>query len=105
MSRTSELAVVKAELLRCAGMLTDVADTLRDLASTWDEDNLPQPETTVQTNEPELTLADIRACLAQKSVEGHTAKVQALIRKYGAEKLSQIAPENYPAMMAEAEGW
>lgn len=105
MSRTSEIAVVKEEILRCVRVLTDVAETLRDIAGTWDEDALPQPESAAPAAEPELTLADIRACLAQKSVEGHTAKVQALIRKYGAEKLSQIAPENYPAMMAEAEGW
>lgn len=105
MSKTSELAVVKEELLRCSHVLTDLSETLRDLAHTWNEAELPQPEEQKPAAEPQLTLADIRACLAQKSVEGHTAKVQALIRKYGAEKLSQIAPENYMAMMAEAEGW
>ena len=105
MSKMSELATVKEELLRCSQMLTDLSGTLRDLAHTWDEESLPQPEATKPDAEPQMTLADIRGCLAQKSMEGHTEKVLALIRKYGAAKLSQVDPTHYPAMMAEAEGW
>lgn len=105
MSKMSELATVKAELLRCSQVLTDLSETLRDLAHTWDEADLPQQEESKSADEPQMTLADIRGCLAQKSMEGHTEKVLALIRKYGAAKLSQVDPTHYPAMMAEAEGW
>lgn len=102
MSAMSELATMKEELLRCSQALIGIADTLKELAHTWDEP-LPEKELDAPAPEPQLTLADVRACLAQKSVEGHTAAIQTLIRKYGAEKLSQVDPKNYAALMAEAE--
>ena len=102
MSAMSELATVKEELLQCSQVLIGIADTLKELAHTWDEP-LPVKEIAAPAPEIMLTLADVRACLAQKSVEGHTAVIQALIRKYGAEKLSQVDPKNYAALMAEAE--
>ena len=34
-------------------------------------------------------------------MEGHTAAVQALIRKYGADKLSQVDPAHYADMLRE----
>lgn len=97
MSNMSELATIKAELLSCSTVLKSIADNLREIANTWDE---PEP-----TPASKLTLADVRTVLAQKSVEGHTGKVQELIRKYGAEKLSEIQPEHYAAMLVEAEEW
>ena len=44
-----------------------------------------------------------RKVLAQKSVEGHTSQVQLLIRKYGADKLSQVDPAHYADLLHEAE--
>ena len=41
--------------------------------------------------------------LAQKSHEGLTAEVRALLQKYGASKLSAIDPECYEALLLEAE--
>ena len=98
MSRMSELATVKAELLSCSAVLKGIAENLQELAHTWDE---PEPT----PKQPPLTLADVRTVLAQKSVEGHTGKVQELIRKYGAEKLSAVEARHYPAMLVEAEEW
>lgn len=49
------------------------------------------------------SLEDVRAVLAKKSVEGHTASVQALIRKFGAEKLSQVDPVHYTDLLRDAE--
>ena len=95
MSTMSELATIKAELLSCSTVLKSIADNLREIANTWDE-----PETTPA---PKLTLADVRAVLAQKSVEGHNVKVHELLHKYGAEKLSQVDAKHYAAMLAEAE--
>lgn len=101
MSNMSELATIKAELLSCGQVLVSIAENLREIAHTWDD--VPQQETVPEA--PPLTLADVRAVLAQKSVEGHTGKVQELIRKYGADKLSQIQPVHYAAMLVEAEEW
>ena len=33
----------------------------------------------------------------------HSKKLRALVQKYGASKLSEIAPEHYEAILAEAE--
>lgn len=52
---------------------------------------------------PELKLEDVRAVLAEKSHAGHTAEVRALLKKYGAAKLSEIDPANYEALMKDAE--
>ena len=98
MSNMSELATIKAELLSCSTVLKSIADNLREIANTWDE---PEPAPAV----PSLTLADVRAVLAQKSVEGYTTKLHDLLHKYGAEKLSQVDAKHYAAMLAEAEEW
>ena len=50
-----------------------------------------------------LTLEDVRTVLAQRSVEGHSAGVKSLIAKFGANKLSDIEPEHYAAVLKEAE--
>ena len=53
--------------------------------------------------EKPIKLEDVRAVLARKSAEGHTTKVQELLRKHGADKLSRIDPAHYAALIAEAE--
>ena len=103
MSKMAELDAVVAELRRCGEALIGVSETLRDLFSGSDEQ---QTDSAATMNEPvakTLTLEDIRSVLAQKSVDGHTAEVQALIRKYGADKLSQVDPANYADLLHEAE--
>lgn len=50
-----------------------------------------------------LTLEEVRAVLAEKSRAGHTVEVRALLNKHGADKLSNIDPAEYPALLADAE--
>lgn len=50
-----------------------------------------------------LTLEEVRMVLAEKSRAGYTAEVRALLVKHGAEKLSDIDPARYPALLADAE--
>ena len=58
----------------------------------------------VEKAEPKpLTLEQVRAALAEKSRAGHTSEVKALLIKHGADKLSDIDPAEYPALLAEAE--
>ena len=49
------------------------------------------------------SLEEVRAVLADKSRQGHTAEIRALLQKYGASKLSGIDPTNYKALLADAE--
>ena len=60
-----------------------------------------EPLPTEKTEAP--TLEEVRAVLAKLSVEGHSATVKSLIAKFGADKLSDIAPEQYAALLKEAE--
>jgi hypothetical protein len=100
MSKMAELDAAVAELRRCGEALIGVSEALRDLFSGNDDhqtDEQPQPTAKM------LTLEDVRSVLAQKSVEGHTAAVQALICKYGADRLSQVDPVHYADLLREAE--
>ena len=53
--------------------------------------------------EKPLKLEDVRAVLADKSRKGHTAEVKALLVKHGADKLSDVAPEEYASLLVEVE--
>ena len=101
MSKISELDLCVGELRNAAQSLNSVADSLTALFSG------SQPETSVlpeskPTSKP-LTLEDVRAVLAEKSRNGHTAKIRELLEKYGAAKLSEIDPQKYATLLAEAE--
>ena len=101
MSKMGELDLCVSELRSVAQSLNTVADSLTALFSG------SQPRTSVQpeskpTSKP-LTLEDVRAVLAEKSRNGHTAKIRELLEKHGAAKLSEIDPQKYAALLAEAE--
>ena len=58
---------------------------------------------TAKQEEKPLTLEEVRAVLAEKSRSGHTEEVRELLAKHGADKLSEIDPAEYAALLAEAE--
>lgn len=68
--------------------------------------NTTKKDTKAAKQEPEekpLTLEEVRAVLAEKSRSGHTEEVRELLNKHGADKLSEIDPAEYAALLAEAE--
>ena len=97
MSKMSELDLCVGELRTAAQSLNSVADSLTSLFSGT------QPETSVQLTSKPLTLEEVRAVLAEKSRNGHTAKIRELLEKHGAAKLTEIDPQKYVALLAEAE--
>ena len=101
MSKMSELDLCVSELRSAAQSLNSVADSLTALFSGSQPESSVQPESK-PTSKP-LTLEDVRAVLAEKSRNGHTAKVRELLEKHGASKLSEIDPQKYAALLAEAE--
>lgn len=50
-----------------------------------------------------VTLEEVRAKLTNLSQNGKQAEVKALIKKYGAVKLTDISPENYADLLKETE--
>ena len=102
MSKTSELALVIEELLNAATALCSVAENLSTLFADQAEQSTT-PTQTLQKAERPLTLEAVRAVLAEKSRDGHTAEIRALLEKHGASKLSEIDPTKYAALLADAE--
>lgn len=94
MNKMSELAAKLAELKHCGEILIGISETLTQMFSS---DNSQDKQ------ERALTLTDVRKVLAEKSRNGHTAQVKKLLIKYGADKLSEIDPSKYAALLAEVE--
>ena len=97
MSKMSELDLCVGELRSTAQSLNTVADSLTALFSG------SESKSSVQSTSKPLTLEEVRAVLAEKSRNGHTAKIRELLEKHGAAKLSEIDPQKYAALLAEAE--
>ena len=100
MGKISELDMAIRDLRSAAATINDVADTLAEVFSTESADEAPDAAAPA---EAALTLEQVRAVLADKSRQGHTAEIRALLQKYGASKLSGIAPANYKALLADVE--
>lgn len=104
MSKTSDLSQVIEEIKSCSNQLINAINALTEIFSSPDDDNegtQTQSNETSTVNTYEFT--DVRKAFSAKSHEGFTAQVKALITKYGANKLSEISKENYPALMADLE--
>ena len=96
-------------------LLLDVVEDLRSLAESVQAvaNAMLQSDAEVETPAPApapkpeprkvVTLEQVRAVLAEKSHDGFTADVRALLQKYGAEKLSSVDPEKYADLLADAE--
>ncbi len=61
------------------------------------------PEKKEQPAAKTYTFADVRKAFSAKSHAGYTAQVKELISKYGADRLSDVKEEDYPALMADLE--
>ena len=97
MSKMSEMAASIKELRSAAAAINDIANWLAQTFSAND------PAEEVPADEPALTLEEVRAVLAEKSRKGHTAEIRSLLQKYGADKLSELDPTSYKALLAEVE--
>ena len=103
MSKMKLLLDVVDDMRRLADSLQTVADSLvgnTDADDQPDQQPAPQPE---KPKTPVITIDQVRAVLAEKSGLGKTKEVKALLYKYDAGKLSGVKPEDYPALMEEAQ--
>ncbi|EGT3688644.1 rRNA biogenesis protein rrp5 [Clostridioides difficile] len=103
MSRVKLLLDVVSDLQALADSLQAVAEAI----GSNQPNEIEEPEQSKPSKQPEeklVTLEEVRAILAEKSHDGFTAEVRALLEKYGASKLSQIDPSKYAALLADAEG-
>ena len=96
MGNISELDMAISDLRKAAATINDVADTLAEMFSGTTTEEAP-------VKEPPLTLEQVRAVLAKKSRNGHTAEIRTLLQKYGAAKLSLVDPVYYKDLLRDAE--
>ena len=101
-----------SELMRIAEGFSIVAEGLRGLAKaeggtkekTVKAQKAEKQESVAEVQqESPATLEGIRALMAQKTQEGKSKEIKELLQKYGAVKLSAVKPEDYPALMQEAQ--
>jgi hypothetical protein len=114
MSKVSELSMLVDELKKCGEALIGISEGLTDMFSGTEEEKPPakkaapkkkaaeEPKTEPQDEKP-LTLEDVRAVCADKSRNGFTAEVKAILTKHGADKLSEVDPAEYKALLVEVE--
>ena len=62
-----------------------------------------EPPVDAEKKPKPVTLSEVRAVLAEKSRKGFTAEVRELLKKFGAEKLSEVDAARYADLMADAE--
>ena len=101
MSKMSNMAIVIEELRNAAATIKDTADWLAEQFSNSEE--TVSVEEARSEKKPTLTLEKVRAVLAEKSRNGHTAEIRSLLEKYGATKLSAVDPKHYEALLKDAE--
>ena len=66
---------------------------------------IPTEEKEVQQEAPAVTLEEVRAVLARKTrvSKENTEAIRQLLSKHGAQRLSEINPQEYAAILKEAE--
>ena len=103
MSKIKLLLDVIEDMRRLADSLQTVADSIE--GNTDPAPEKPQSEEKIpqKHSAPAITIDQVRAVLAEKSGEGKTAEVKALLFKYDAGKLSGVKPEDYAALLEEAK--
>ena len=100
-SKMTEIAQTIEELRTAAASISAAANWLYQQFS--GNGTEAQPVKAPAKKEQQLKLGDVRAVLAEKSCSGHTAEIRALLKTYGAAKLSEIDPANYEALLQDAE--
>lgn len=111
MTTRSQFVSALDELRESAVRLVKASEALLEIArgeketTQQSEPEVEKDETkTAEPNEKPVSLAEVRALLAEKSRDGFTAEVRAIIVAHGANKLSEIDPSECAAVMKEAEG-
>lgn len=103
MSKIKLLLNVVEDMRSLADSIQTIADSIQGNTAE-SEMTTQQPDTSMPPKHtaPQITIDQVRTLLAEKSGEGKTQAVKALLYKYDAGKLSGVKPEDYAALMEEA---
>lgn len=111
MDKVKLILDVAQQMLKVAADLRSLSDSVQTVCMTVTEglsEAKPKtieakPEQPKKPEEPAITLEQVRSVLAKKSEAGFTAEVRGIIQKYGANRLSEIDPKDYKAVLSDAE--
>ena len=110
MSKVNEKTAMIEEIKKCSESLILISEQMSFVANAMKEmmaELKAESEKSVPEQQPEkektLALTEVRKILADKSRAGFTAEIKKLLIKHGAEKLSEIAPTEYVALVADVE--
>lgn len=89
--------------------MRSLADSLQSIVNSIQGNTAAPEETSAQSVDntptkpatPQITIDQVRTLLAEKSGEGKTQAIKALLYKYDAGKLSGVKPEDYVALMEQ----
>lgn len=93
MSKIKEMKITIDELRNTALIINEIADGLAEKFGDVEKEE----------KNPVLTLEEVRTVLAEKSRNGFTSEIKALLKKYGASKLSEVDSKNYEALLKNTE--
>ena len=96
MSKMSNLDILLSGLIEHGEAILEIAKEMKNMFSEESTTLHEKPETT-------LSFTDLRAKLAEKSREGFTAEIRAILISHGAEKLSAIQLSDYETVLKEVE--
>lgn len=105
MSKIKLLLDVVEDMRSLADSIQAVADAMMQSDAPQDTAQAVVAEPPKPTKKPEkkVTIEEVRAVLVPLTQKGLGAEIRAIFQKYGAGKLSEVKPEDYEAVIAEAE--
>lgn len=112
MSKTKLLLNVVEDVRSLIKCYQTLADDLQELSEVFSENEnsvstsdsgLNEASAEDMTNEPTITLEEVRTVLAKLAQDGKQAELKALIGKYGAKRLSEVESKYFPSILKEAE--
>jgi hypothetical protein len=96
----NDLACLAASIAEIAEEIKAMYDFDHDCDGDNDEAEAALEPVKAEPTPPKLE--EVRAYLAELSRHGHTAAVREIIIRHGSSKLSEVAPAEYAAILAEA---
>lgn len=106
MEKAKNLLELAQKLLKVVEDIRALADSVQAVCTVITDSlagKKPEVQKLPEADTPAIPLEKVRGVLADKSRSGHTAEVRALLQKYGADRLSDLDPKNYAAVLKEAE--
>ena len=103
MNRMNELSQALEEMAACGEGLVRAANAIREILLEGPPAKEEPPAAPREEPQKKYSFTDVRKAFSNKSHAGYTEQVKALITSYGADRLSAVKEEDYPALMADLE--